>query len=659
MKHKISIAILTLSLLLGTSALAGLNASLNAGGGGGQVETATASQTLSFVFDAPQYEAEGDYTVIEKGDNLHYTSVAGTPMLPYAVRTLAFPAGTVVNEITVTTGPVHHAAPERPVVPVPQPLPLNMQPAQVEYRQGPAYETDAYYPDAWVSTHTGMGLHDGQHVLHLSLRVYPVRYHHVAQELSWTDRVEVTVRYRLPSAPLFTADSSDLLIVAPGEFTETLQPLVEHKESRGLATTLVTLDDIYNGVYFEVQGRDQQEQIKYFIKHAVEDWGVTYVLLVGGMRGQQFEWYVPVRYTNNHAGSPYETGFISDLYYADLYKYEEGEMVFEDWDSNGNGIFAEFTNMRKDILDLHPDVYLGRLPCRNLKDVEVIVDKIITYENGKPAQQEWFNRMLLIGGDTYPNAGDPYAYEAEIDTNLSGSYMTPAFNLERLWASTGTLTGQADVEAAISQGCGFIHMAGHANPGTLVTHPPQDEEGRIVILDIYNIPPVNALWALYSGGIPDALERLTQPWMPTLTNGDRLPVVVVGGCHNSQFNTSLLNILKYGFVHAYGYGIHVPKCWSWWLTSLPDGGSIATLGNTGLGMGIPAWNYTEGLDGWLFPRFFYHYGVSGIDILAPIQAAAIDDYVNTFDTNRGDADRQMVTQWALFGDPSLKIGGYP
>ncbi|HDS59283.1 MAG TPA: hypothetical protein ENN54_03185, partial [Thermoplasmatales archaeon] len=452
MKHKISIAILTLSLLLGTSALAGLNASLNAGGGGGQVETATASQTLSFVFDAPQYEAEGDYTVIEKGDNLHYTSVAGAPMLPYAVRTLAFPAGTVVNEITVTTGPVHHAAPERPVVPVPQPLPLNMQPAQVEYRQGPAYETDAYYPDAWVSTHTGMGLHNGQHVLHLSLRVYPVRYHHVAQELSWTDRVEVTVRYRLPSAPLFTADSSDLLIVAPGGFTETLQPLVEHKESRGLATTLVTLDDIYNGDYFEVQGRDQQEQIKYFIKHAVEDWGVTYVLLVGGMRGQQFEWYVPVRYTNNHAGSPYETGFISDLYYADLYKYEEGEMVFEDWDSNGNGIFAEFTNMRKDILDLHPDVYLGRLPCRNLKDVEVMVDKIITYENGKPAQQEWFNRMLLIGGDTYPNAGDPYAYEAEIDTNLSGSYMTPAFNLERLWASTGTLTGQADVEAAISQG---------------------------------------------------------------------------------------------------------------------------------------------------------------------------------------------------------------
>ena len=71
------------------------------------------------------------------------------------------------------------------------------------------------------------------------------------------------------------------------------------------------------------------------------------------------------------------------------------------------------------------------------------------------------------------------------------------------------------------------------------------------------------------------------------------------------------------------------------------------------------WNYTEGLDGWLFPRFFYHYGVGNIDILAPLQAAAIDDYVNTFDINQGDADRQMVTQWALFGDPSLKIGGYP
>jgi len=40
-------------------------------------------------------------------------------------------------------------------------------------------------------------------------------------------------------------------------------------------------------------------------------------------------------------------------------------------------------------------------------------------------------------------------------------------------------------------------------------------------------------------------------------------------------------------------------------------------------------------------------------------SAAIADYVNEFDINTDDADRQMVEQWALLGDPSLRIGGYP
>ena len=41
------------------------------------------------------------------------------------------------------------------------------------------------------------------------------------------------------------------------------------------------------------------------------------------------------------------------------------------------------------------------------------------------------------------------------------------------------------------------------------------------------------------------------------------------------------------------------------------------------------------------------------------QGAAITDYVNEFDINKVSADRQMVQQWALLGDPSLLAGGYP
>jgi len=158
-----------------------------------------------------------------------------------------------------------------------------------------------------------------------------------------------------------------------------------------------------------------------------------------------------------------------------------------------------------------------------------------------------------------------------------------------------------------------------------------------------------------------------EPVNPRLRNNEKQPVIVIGGCHNSQFNVTLKNIQKYGFSHAYGHGIHPPKCFSWYLSSLKDGGGIATMGNTGLGMGYPGSNYTAGLDGWLFPRFFYHYGVNENHVLGACFSDAITDYVNEFDINElihshaedgPGAIRQMVEQWELFGDPSLQIGGY-
>ena len=87
-------------------------------------------------------------------------------------------------------------------------------------------------------------------------------------------------------------------------------------------------------------------------------------------------------------------------------------------------------------------------------------------------------------------------------------------------------------------------------------------------------------------------------------------------------------------------------------------GAIATMGNSGLGMGLPGFDYPNGLDGWLLPRFFYNYGQLGKDHIGEAHSAAITDYVNEFDINSDDADRQMVEQWVLIGDPSILMGGY-
>ena len=318
--------------------------------------------------------------------------------------------------------------------------------------------------------------------------------------------------------------------------------------------------------------------------------------------------------------------------------------MFEDWDSNENDIFAEYRPTGKDIIDGIPDVYVGRLACRSKREVTTLVNKIIDYESSK-ADDSWFKNMILIGGDTYPDSGHPLGYEAEIDTNVSASYMT-GFSFERLWASTGALTGQDVVEQSINDGAGFIHMAGHANPSVLVTHPQQKEE-KITILRMYNIyAPLHI--------------------NPRLRNKDKLPVVVIGGCHNSQFNVSMRNILlgirDEGFMEYFNYSFYkmewVPKCFSWWLISKANGGVIAAMGNTGLGMGLPGFDYPNGLDGWLLPRFFYNYGQLGAEHAGAAHSAAVADYALEFDINSDDADRQMIEQWPLLGDPSLMIGGY-
>ena len=92
------------------------------------------------------------------------------------------------------------------------------------------------------------------------------------------------------------SDTYDLLIITPQNFVNELQPLVDHKTSHNVDTVLKTVEEIYS----DYEGRDKPEQIKYFIKHAIETWDVQYVLLIGGRKpsisGE--EWLLPVRYSH-------------------------------------------------------------------------------------------------------------------------------------------------------------------------------------------------------------------------------------------------------------------------------------------------------------------------------------------------------------------------
>ncbi|MCD6480661.1 MAG: peptidase C25 [Thermoplasmata archaeon] len=576
----------------------------------------------------PEMEEEEGYIVVDFEGGTNHIVRDGYPSLPYRVEVLKFPAGTRIDGVkwSVKGEEIIHL--EKKILPAAPTVRMDMDVSKVERKEGSIYGSTEMYPEDWLSYHIGAGIDEGEHVIYLSLHIYPIRYIPAANEIHSINGMKIVVKYTPPSKPMFTVDTYDLLIIAPDDWMADLQPLKEHKESHGIKTIIVGLDEIYSGKYFTTQGRDDAEKIKYFIKDAIENWGIKYVMLVGGRQGGVFKerWLMPVRYSHLDDGG--EATFASDLYFADLYKYENGNLVFEDWDSNGNGVFGEWVMFGKDMLDLYPDVYLGRLACRNILDLRTMVEKIITYENTAKGSQ-WAKRFVGIAGDTYPGEDDPY-YEGELATKAAFEYLND-FTSNFVWTSTGNLSSENDIINAISEGCGFLHFSGHGNPMSWANHPPHDENTWIGI-------DVTKFYKLSNDGM--------------------YPVCIVGGCHNNQFNVSVFNLLKLKHLKEVYYKSEwSPKCWGWWLASKPGGGTIATIANTGYGYGIPGEECLTGRGRYMEIQFFRSYA-EGKDVLGETHASDLTYYLNAFPPMSDLIDTKIVEQWILLGDPSLKIGGY-
>lgn len=432
-------------------------------------------------------------------------------------------------------------------------------------------------------------------------------------------------------------NSYDLLIITPGEYHSILVPLKTHKEKYDVTTKIVTLNEVYEQEYW---GRDNAEKIKFFIKDSFDKWGIKYVMFVGNFRR------IPVRYVyndENWSGYP-EPYFISELYYADLY---DSEGNYSSWNKNNNDKFGEWKGpyAQDGDIDLRPDVYVGRLACRNKIEVKIMVEKIITYETTTYGK-DWFKKFVVIAGDTYPKEEFP-AYEGEENCKLAMENMT-GFEFVELFTSTGNFTGPEDVLNAFKDGCGFVAFDGHASPQSWSTHPPNEKT-----------------W----------VNGLSTSTMTKLKNKNKYPIVIAGACHNAQFDVSIEYMIEgikeqglkyFSRSGKFAHNTWIPECWSWKLTRKIGGGSIATIANTGLGMSKEDKESLEGAGDYMDLQFFYEYGTNDTEILGEAWGKAIDRYLDAFpiDWNTRSSwdyayDAKTVQQWVLLGDPSLKIGGYP
>jgi len=400
-----------------------------------------------------------------------------------------------------------------------------------------------------------------------------------------------------PSAATVRNEDTGLLIIAPAAFIGAIEPLVEHKSNRGLVTIVQTTEDIY-ATY---QGHDQAEQIKYGIKAAVESYDISFVLLVGGAE------QIPGRYTHVFYEDVQKTEwvFLSDLYYADIYD-EQGN--FASWDSNNNGVFAEYRWAgNTDAMDLRPDVYLGRLACIDAAEVTICVNKIIAYESGQVYNQDWYNNIVLIGGDSLP--GDQEAVDEGEYVNQKVMEIMQGFNPVKIWASLGGLDDTDYISQAINDGASFVFFNGHGNTDIWATHPHE-----------------SSIW------LPPG--SYTNTHLRNLNNAEKLGIVVSDACYHCAYD-------------------QLEDCFGWSFVVNPNGGAIAFIGGTDIDMSYGGEAIiTKGIEK-LCLEIATHY-MQGAATLGELWGRSIESYM-TEDMDEIDIITLLENQ--LFGDPSLALVG--
>lgn len=526
---------------------------------------------------------KGKYCLIE-GEN--YILKDGYPMLPYEIKEYEFPFGTTIKNIEVRIAKIKEIKLEKKILPS---VVKTLNENEYEIEEGDIYSKDTFYPEDWYSYKIGGGIKGGDRKVFLTIFLYPYRYNALKNKILHAEKFYVNVEYNLPQNNIFKSEY-DLLIIVPSEWAGYVETFRQHKESHGIRTLIATTSEIYR-----MKGRDEAEKIKYYIKDCIENYGIKYVLLIGDAKN------IPARmsYISSY---PYEEYFPSDLYYADIY-FADGS--FCSWDSNDNDLFGEYKyNGNTDEVDLHPDVAIGRIACSNERELNDVLNKIIEYEKNA-CDEKWFKNLLVCGGDTFVKEDEYNIYEGEYLNEKVISIMND-FHPIKLWASIGNLSSSS-INKAINDGVGFVDFSGHGNEYSWATHPPLNENKWIgyTIMDI-----------------------------PSLTNGNKLPLIVIDGCSCGKFDEG--------------------DSFAWKFVEKSGGGGIASLAASGIAYGTIGNPPPVAFLSWMEVNTFKYYKQNSL--LGDIWVDCINGYLKSFP--KSEAHYKTVEEWIIFGDPTLKIGGY-
>ena len=227
---------------------------------------------------------------------------------------------------------------------------------------------------------------------------------------------------------------ADYIVITPSDTLgeDILQPLIDLRESQGLKSRIVYLDEVYENFNF---GIPHPKGIRDFLSYAYHHWnpGPRFILLVG-------DGYIDHRDKEN-PGS-----LIPAPHYQ---TYGFGAAASDHW----------YALLAGD--DALPDVAVGRIPVQNRRDLEDVVDKIINYET--QSRGEWRNRVLYIGAE---DENDVFRIQSEY---MIRQALPHSIHPERLFLSGSFadpyLGGTEDLLRQMQEGVSILTFRGHGGGG--------------------------------------------------------------------------------------------------------------------------------------------------------------------------------------------------
>ncbi len=302
------------------------------------------------------------------------------------------------------------------------------------------------------------------------------------------------------NTPLTTTKGADFVIITPKEWAGAVSGLVTLRQSQHLATVIEYTQAIYDNYG---GGIPQPEAIHAYLQDIYTQWKEpqpSYVLLVGDGSVD------PKRYHSNSFPT------IIPPYLAD----------FDHFSTEGatDNLFVTFGGPA----DIIPDMMIGRFPVKSLAELNDVVSKIVQYNETNLPPGSWKDNATIVSA--MPDSGGEFITAGTNEATVLECTI-PAAKLFYPTPYTTELSVHNTLISRWNSGTGLVVFNGHASIQQWATR--DQNSGNFVDFFHYND-------------------------IATLSNGNKLPVVLDMTCFTGSYQTPGLETVDEGLVLAQNSG---------------------------------------------------------------------------------------------------------